>query len=479
MFVSGREALSSIEDGIAGVRSNESQLNTVLRSATDEAERQRRMLAETYRALALVRLDAVMRGDIVGELDAAERRAVDLMRAQKAKLDQLLIRHAGASQKVRDAEAAHRAATEAVEQAGAPITALSAEVAKKLQDDATWKVQATRVETATGVAQGSEDKAKQAEGDRETKRKPYEADALFMYLWKRGFGTASYSAGNFTRAMDRWVARLVGYDLARPNYAMLNEIPLRLRENASTRVKELEAEHRALDAIERKALEDAGVKPLEQVLAKQRAALDGATKVLNDAQAALSALDKERELLVGQGDRQAHDDAIGVLSQALARDDIQTLYKDALATKTGDDDKLVQKIDETQRAVAKADAEVTRVRDETREIARRRGELEGVRDNFRRRNYDQPWGGFELGQGQVVGDVIGGIIRGAVQGAVLWSILEGGYRRRDGGGWNGGSWPGSSVPPLHLPSSSIPRMGGFRTGGGFGRSGGFRTGGRF
>ena len=121
MFVSGREALSSVEDGIAGVRSNEAQLSGVLQSAVDEAERQRRQLAESYRALALVRLDAIMRNDIVGELDAAERRAVDLMRSQKAKLDQLLIRHAGASQKVRDAEAQHRTQTEAVEKSGAPI----------------------------------------------------------------------------------------------------------------------------------------------------------------------------------------------------------------------------------------------------------------------------------------------------------------------------------------------------------------------
>ncbi|MBI1211838.1 MAG: hypothetical protein GC190_10280 [Alphaproteobacteria bacterium] len=475
MFVSGRDALSSIEDGISTVRSNETQVASVLRSAMDEAERQRQTLAQTYRALALVRLDAVMRGDIVGELDAAERRAVDLMRAQKAKLDQLLIRHAGATQKVRDAETAHRAATEAVEKAGAPIATLTAEVGKKLEDDTTWQAQHVRVETMTQVAQGADDKAKQAEADRDTKRKPYEADPLFMYLWKRGFGTASYSAGNFVRMMDRWVARLVGYDTARPNYVMLNEIPVRLRENAAAREKDLEHEHEALAAIERKALEDAGVKPLEQELAKARTALDGASKTLNDAQTALAALDKERAQLIEQGDRQAHEEAISVLSQALERDDIQTLYKDALATKTGDDDKLVQKIDETQRAIAKADAEVSRIRDEAREIARRRGELEGVRDNFRRRQYDQPWGGFELDRGNVMGDMIGGIVRGAIRGAVLWSILEGGYRRRD---YGGRGWPGSSVPPLRLPSSSIPRMGGFGTRGGFG-GGGFRTRGRF
>src|SRR3982751_4108570 len=135
MFVSGREALSSIENGINDVRSNETQLGSVLRSAMDEAERQRRRLADAYRGLALVRLDAIMRNEVVGELDAAERRAVELMRAQKAKLDQLLIRHAGATQKARDAEAQHRAQTEAVEKAGVPITALTAQVQQQLAND--------------------------------------------------------------------------------------------------------------------------------------------------------------------------------------------------------------------------------------------------------------------------------------------------------------------------------------------------------
>src|SRR5262249_34551438 len=150
--------------------------------------------------------------------------------------------------------------TEAVEKAGAPITALTAQVQKQLADNEAWKAQHAKFESAANIAQAAEDKAKQAEADRDNKRKPYEADPLFMYLWKRGFGTASYAAGNFVRFVDRWVARLVGYDTARPNYAMLNEIPLRLRDNAALREKQLEGEHGALDKLERAALESAGIK---------------------------------------------------------------------------------------------------------------------------------------------------------------------------------------------------------------------------
>ena len=68
MLVSGREALSSVETAINDVRTNENRLTSVLQSATQEGERQRKQLADSFRALALVRLDALVRNDIVGEL---------------------------------------------------------------------------------------------------------------------------------------------------------------------------------------------------------------------------------------------------------------------------------------------------------------------------------------------------------------------------------------------------------------------------
>jgi hypothetical protein len=274
------------------------------------------------------------------------------------------------------------------------------------------------------------------------------------------------------------VAALVGYDTARPNYTSLNEIPLRLREHASEHVKQVEAEDHKLEQIERAALTNAGILPLETKLVTAQAELKAATDALTKAQAALTALDQERRRLSDEGDRRAHDEALAVLSQAISREDLQTMYREAQATRTPDDDRLVQQIDQTQKAIAKADADVAKIRDEAREIARRRSELEGVRDNFRRKQYDGPWGQVEVDNNNAVGDLIGGIVRGAIQGAVLWSLFERGYRRRDWDG--GGNWGGGfGGPRFRLPSSSFPNIGGgFKTGGGF-KGGGFRTGGRF
>ncbi len=484
MYVSSRDALSEVENAIAGVRSNENRLAQVLASAAQEAERQRKQLADSFRSLALVRLDALVRNEIVGDLDAAERRALALLRTYKSTLDQLLIRHGGAQSAVVAAEADHRAKTAAVEAAGEPIKTLQFEVEKKMAADTAWVAQKARLTDVTSVAQAADDKAKQSEADLGAKRKPYEADPLFMYLWKRKFATADYKAGNFARFFDRWVARLVGYDTAKPNYTLLNEIPLRLREHAGELVKRVEAEDRKLEEIERAALMEAGILTLETKLATAQADLKTATETLAKAQAALAALDQERTKLLDEGDRRAHDEALAVLSQSIAREDLQTMYREARTTKTTDDDRLVQQIELTQNAIAKAESEVAKIRDETREVARRRSELEGVRDKVRSANYDGPWGQFQINNNDMLADLIGGIVRGAVQGAVLWDVFQRGYSKRrdwdddddDDDDRRSSPWGSGRSPRFRLPSSGFPKIGGIKIGGG---RGGFRTGGRF
>lgn len=89
------------------------------------------------------------------------------------------------------------------------------------------------------MLEAAETKAAQAERDLEEKRKPYEADPLFMYLWRRKYGTPEYRAKGLARYLDRKVARLIEFDGARRNYAVLIELPVRLREHADRLRSEL------------------------------------------------------------------------------------------------------------------------------------------------------------------------------------------------------------------------------------------------
>lgn len=501
MRINGRDALSSLENAISGVRTNESRLTEVLSSAAAEAERLRRDLADSFKALALVRLDALLRNQVVGGLDAAERRALELMRAHKAKLDQILVRCGGAQSALVSAEEEHRKGMTAVAEAREPIAALQTRVEGEMSSDPAWLAQKALVDKAIEVAKAAEEKAKVSEADRDEKRKPYEADPLFMYLWDRKFGTSAYVASNLVRVFDRYVARLVGYDTARPNYTLLNEIPDRLREHAGSALARARTEDEALERIERSSLLKAGIEPLEAALAEGLSTLKVASERLTVAQKAMAALDEERGRLQSDGDRRAHEDALGVLTQALSQESLQTMYQEARQTATPEDDRLVQKIELTQTAIARAEADVAKIRDEAREVARRRSELENVRDRMRSSRYDRHNSQFELDGGDVLGGLIGGILGGVLQSRDLWEALEKAHRKRrdwdddddddddhdddDRFGGDGGPWGSKRHhPKFRFPSSSVPRFpkgfggGGFKTGGGF-KGGGFRTGGRF
>lgn len=491
MMINGRDAMDSVETAISGARDNDSRLTQLLSAAASEAERLRKQLADGFRALALVRLNILQRDQVVGELDAAERRALELMRSHKAKLDQIIIRCGGAQCVVVAAENDKRAKADAVAAVKAPIVALQTRVEGEMSSDGTWQAQQSKVKSAVETANAADSKAKQSDSDRDLKRKPYEGDALFMYLWRRKFGTIDYKASNFVHFFDRRVASLVGFDVARPNFQLLNEIPVRLREHANELMALAHEEDARLEGLERDALVKAGIEPLEATLTAAEAQLKASVDALANEQAALNVLDTERAGLQGEGDRKAHDGALSVLTQAIALESLQSLYLEARQTSTPEDDRLVQQIEQSKGAIARADAEVAKVRDEAKEAARRRGELEGVRDQMRSNRYDRRSSQFEVNGPDVISGMIGGIISGVIQSGMLWELLRNSHRGRDrdddddDNDRDGGSWGDRrGRPRFRFPSSSAPRFpggfggGGFRGGGGFG-GGGFKTGGKF
>ena len=111
---------------------------------------------------------------------------------------------------------------------------------------------------------------------------------------------------------------------------------------------------------------------------------------------------------------------------------------------------------------------------QARQLAERRSMIEAERDEFRRRGYDNPYGGFS--NEQVLANVLGGMLGGILQGAVLRDVLNQGYQQRRGP-WDSDFGGGG---PFQFPFPGGGGGGGFTTGGGFGGGGGeFRTGGGF
>jgi chromosome segregation ATPase len=483
-MMSATDALSSIERALNGVRKDEDRLVSMLASAEAEAERLRTEQADAFRALARIRLDAIASAQTVEALDQAEKRALDAVGRRRKALDATARRRGDLSGSAEAIEERRQAAAAARDAVIRRIEELAQRVEAAAAKDPDWQSADREAGDAEARAVAAEEKAKLATADRESKGKPYEADTLFMYLWTRRYGTSDYRAGPITRMIDGWVARLIGFETARVNYYTLTEIPLRLGEHA-TRIRAVVADAIARrEAVERKALEDAGIAALEAELAARQSEIEAAEADVAKVREALAALDGETRDLLDETADPAIRTAVEDLARALARDDLRTLYRAALETATPEDEGIVKSLQEIERNLVRVTAQMEEVRAAAVDLARKRAELEQSEKNFRKSGYDDPFGEFL--NGAVIGSILEGIIRGAANSRTLDEALGREYRRRaprgSSRGGMGGGPTGGFGGGIRLPGGfpGFPGGGGRSSGsrpssGG----GGFRTGGSF
>jgi hypothetical protein len=462
-MISGRQALAQIEQTIEKARQQEAQCGRVYAAATAEVGRLRLQRTESFRELARLKLDAITQDKVIGHLDAAERQAVNLLNNRQEALRQLTERRRQEEERMRQAEAERQAAMDTVERALAEVDAVRKDVEAKVSIEADWISARARVDELTGQAQQAEKKAVQAETDRDEKRRPYEEDPLFMYLWRRKFGTAAYRVNPFSRTMDRMVARVVGYDRARANYALLNEIPERPREHARRIIGDLREERERLRALERKALVAAGIDAAEASTAKAQDVLADAERRFAEAREALAALDRSYDASVLEGDAPYREAA--ELLAADEREDLNQLYQEALRTPTPQDEEIVRRIQATDVMITRTLRQAVDAHRQLKETAQRRAMIEREWEELRHQGYDTPYG--TVGNEAALGNVLGGVLTGAVGGAILGQVLRGGFHRGPSP-WDSGFGGGLPIPPPD----------GFGTGGSFG-GGDFRTGGSF
>ena len=472
-MISGQQALIEIEQAAAAIRAQESECAQMLASANSDLGRLRSARVALARQLAGVRLDAMQSEKIAGELASVERQALQLIADNRAAVENLSAR-IGAAQTARAAaEAQRRAKAVELTRILGQLEELQAGVEAKVRSSTEWIAQRERVDRAMQIFEAADAKADRAEADRAAKGKPYEDDRLFMYLWTRGFGASQYRASFLVRFFDEKVARLIGFYGARPNYAMLKEIPLRLRAHAERCRAELDAERKKQTDIEQAGLAAAGAGPLEQQLDAAKAALGEADGKLKAADATLQRLDAEHDKALKADAQSTYAQAIEILSAADSRDTISGLYHKAAMTRSGEDDALVRQIEANDKNIAASERQRAGLVAKAQQLAQRRSEIEAERARFYRRGYDNPMGQFN--NENAIADVLGGILKGAVQGAVLGQVLQGGYgerQRRADSGFGGPSG-------FNFPGGGGGFGGGWIGGGGGGGGDGFRTGGSF
>lgn len=478
----GRDTLQVISEQIQKTQADLEQTGRQLEAVTQRVTALNQELSAGYRRLARIRLNDLMSERLVSELDETDRATLALLEKRKAALQSLRDRleESLSSQKRLEAErkelAAERDAAglslkETMEKANGRIAASEAFIAQR-----------ERAVQAEQVARLAEEKALQAERDRKEKGTPYEADSLFMYLWKRRYLTADYTGGWFARSLDGWVAKLIDYQANRANYHLLTEIPARLREHADVAGQKAEQEARALSEIERAGLEADGVPG-------KRSEVDAVEKRIAAHDAAIEAEEvRYRGLLEEQNrfNEMTDPDAVQALhlqEAGLKSEPMKELFNDALKTAGPEDDAAVAHIQALQQEMTLKKSESQTLQELQRQRQQSLVEMETLRRRYRQEGFDAYHTSFPSDFSLAA--LLAQLISGALSSETVWQEI--GRHRRT---WERRSGPSIQIglPPMGRRGESPwggrwPQSqggGGQRNGGGgFGSRGGFRTGGGF
>lgn len=476
-MIRGTQVYGDIDARLRTTRKEVDAIARDLQATTTRLERLGMEESRDLGRLAKVRLEALEAKDVVRGLDAADEQVLRLLEQKQDALERAQ-REIEASEARQQSIESERVQTLArLDEARSRHGDLVVQALAKLETQEAYQFQRERVETISAQARRADEKAAQTEADREAKGRPYEENKLFAYLWKRQYGTPAYRAGNLVTALDGWVARLSRYDRARLDYAMLLEIPVRLREHADRLAAEADAELQALGELQREAFASAGVPRLADEVESLERALADIESSLEAEEKKHRALLEQRADLVGGEDRYTRQ-ALEVLRANLEREPVSTLRADAARTSTPSDDTLVADI-AAQRDEAKAlQKEARRLRQRQAKVMAAMNDLEEVRRRYRRQNYDARDSTFR--DGMDTGGLLDQLLKG---GVVIGDVMNemgrnhrfevprrrgrsgGGFTLPDFGGSSSRRSGGTSRP--RAPRSRPRSSGGFRTGGGF------------
>ncbi len=479
---SGREVLRSLDRALNELRDEFRGLDSELGRLSADLAAMRRRESAIYQALAGGRLDALAADQFVSELDAADRRAAGLLEKREADIAELNENVASLQQEIVRLNQRRGDEAEKLDASEAALEQLLATVHEELKASAGYKQLLADVQAAVDMAANAEAKTAQSESDRRDKGRPYERDALFMYLWSRHYGTSDYRAGPFARFGDSLVARHIGYEQARRNYYMLNEIPLRLRrhtERLEARAAELMED---LSSQQRQAELAAGAEAMEAAVAQASAASAATDKSIAEQEELYSAQLGSREAYA-TGRDEVYVEAMRVLVENFRAEPIPQLRAEAAMTADYEDDTLVN---ELGRLRAERET-VQQHADDRKQLHARRlqrmNELTSVLTRFKSKRFDA--GDSIIDDRGNVELMLGEFMRGLVGGDRLWTAIRHSQRFRPRMRGSTGGQMGTIRIPRIPTGIRIPRGmgggGGFKFprmprgggGGGFGTKGGF------
>lgn len=474
-MISGRDALGQIvgarrgqQNGLGGM---DEKLDELGRALVDIQQRR----VEGLKALARVRVGLIDDRELTDALDAAERQVSALLARRDGEVDALKqqIKDAQVARNMLDAE--REAQGGRLEDANEALDTAEAATQARLDVDPDYQIQRERAREAERIAMHASEKANASEQEKGDKGVSYRTDPLFMYLWKRGYGTDEYRSQGPIRWLDGKVAGLIGYQDARVNFARLLEIPARLREHANAVAEQAEPEFAKLRALDDAARKADDIPALEQARDAEQQALTAIEKPIVEAESALEAL-LTRDARFAAGEDEHTRQAVDYLAGELAREELMDLRREALKTPFPDDDQIVNQLLESEQEQRRLSLTLDNFKQTRAKQQQKLDELARLENDFRRQRMDRGDSGFA--DGAMLAMMLTNFIDGMLDRDALMRVLKEQQRRPQrradptfgsGGFGRGTPWGGGGLGGLGggLGRGGRRSGGGFRTGGGF------------
>ncbi len=445
-MVSGRQTMASIEEAMRGLSREENDIRRQLEELTRKIGELQAHETDSYQDLARFRLEQNAGEAVSGRLDKAGREARRIIAERVMLLDEIRHQQQTAAEALEANEKVRAALADRREQEAGELESVLDAVDDRLADDPAYLKKKEETEQAVATAKAAREKADLAAADRDEKAAAYEQDTLFVYLWKRKYGTADYSSRGVIRWLDGKIAKMIGYSDARPNYRMLTEIPIRLDEHANRLLEDSQKQAQALSDISRATAADIAGRDLVLEIEKIDQQISVQQQERDTLESTLNTLDQKSQSMA-EGTDPAFKRASDALQASLKQETVQNLLRDAIDTPAEEDDAIVRKIITITDEISEAERESRQYRDDLHDLSRRRSELAKVTDRFRRNRYDEY--GSDFRDDGLAGVVLGELIKGAISGAEYWARAQKSHRRRRPQGRRGNAFPGG----LGLPGS--------------------------
>lgn len=416
--MSGRETLAAIEQAIQDLRAKETDLQRVLEKLTSDRAGIVEERLKVYRELAEVRARNAVADGVIDEADRLSFRVANLLSARQRTIGDLKVRHTEADRKRTHLITERDGLVDRIDKLEKRLDQLALQAREALSSDAGYRADVEALEAARGVHAKAAEKARRAHEDRQTKGRAYESDPLFMYLWRRKYGEREYEASGIVKMLDGWVARLVSYHEARANYAVLNEIPVRLDDHVGRLSEALSEKRRAVETRETTKIRELAHADIASELRNARETEESKAKAIEQVSAELSDVGEQINKYA-EGLDPAFSKAVEFSAEFLSQEETSRLIAVARQTLTPTDDDLANRIAAFDRRVAEISAERDRQTQELEKLFEKRDELLRIAADFRRAHYDDA--ASEFRGRDIAGVILSELLRGAISGAEYWA----------------------------------------------------------